>query len=220
MSKDGANRYWPLMWLPISSPARKLQRVFFIFGMLALGYAAIVLANAAIFQRHAQSKFEKNGIGASTSHPQVTDQRPVATSGTMIQPVADGIPFARLKISRLNLDEMVVEGDSTEDLRHAIGHIPTTALPGNQGNVGIAGHRDTFFRPLRNIRKGDLIALSTSQGDHKYEVQSTEIVLPEDSWVLRPTPSPSLTLVTCYPFYYLGSAPKRFIVHAREVTSP
>ena len=92
-------------------------------------------------------------------------------------------------------------------------------MPGTPGNVGLAGHRDTFFRALRNIRPDDTIELETTEGTYRYQVSSTRIVTPRDVSVLKSSGGPTLTLVTCYPFYYVGSAPKRFIVHATAVTT-
>ena len=112
---------------------------------------------------------------------------------------------------------MVAEGVEPTTLRRAAGHIPGTALPGQPGNVGIAGHRDTLFRPLRNIRRDDLITLITPQGEYRYRVVSTRIVNPRDIAVLAPSRNEVLTLVTCYPFYFVGSAPDRFIVRAERV---
>jgi len=96
----------------------------------------------------------------------------------------------------------------------AVGYIPGTALPGDLGNFGLAGHRDTFFRKLRDINPDDEIRIVTKDGVFNYYVQRTSIVMPQDVWVLDPTNYPALTLVTCYPFNYIGSAPKRFIVRA------
>ena len=96
----------------------------------------------------------------------------------------------------------------------AIGHVPGTALPGQQANVGVAGHRDTLFRGLRDIKTNDLIEFETLAGKYSYRVGSTEIVKPDDVSVLQAGSSPELTLVTCYPFNYVGSAPDRFIVKA------
>jgi sortase A len=109
---------------------------------------------------------------------------------------------------------MVREGADEGTLSRAVGHIPGTALPGNIGNVGLAGHRDTFFRALRNIRSDDTIEVQTTAGTYRYKVKSTRIVAPRDVSVLQASGGETLTLVTCYPFYYVGSAPKRFIVHA------
>lgn len=127
--------------------------------------------------------------------------------------------LGRLKIPRLHVAAMVREGADSGTLRSAIGHIPGTALPGKAGNVGLAGHRDTFFRALRNIEKDDTIDFETDAGTFRYAVQSTRIVSPRDVSVLNAAGGRTLTLVTCYPFYYVGSAPKRFIVRAVQITS-
>jgi len=112
---------------------------------------------------------------------------------------------------------MVVEGDDGKTLRRAAGHVPGTALPGQSGNVGITAHRDTFFRPLRNIQLDDLITITTLQGEYRYRVVSTKVVNPEDVAVLDPSGGETLTLVTCHPFYFVGAAPNRFIVRAERV---
>jgi sortase A len=186
---------------------KRLQYVLFICGALALGYSAFVLISAHLYQKKAAKQFEQHVYVNVPAEPSVSQAKPPA----------DGTLLARFEIPRLNMDMVVIEGDTDADLRRAIGHIPGTALPGNAGNVGIAGHRDTFFRPLRNVRAGDVISLQTKGATYRYKVESTEVVMPDRSDVLNPTPEPHLTLVTCFPFYYVGSAPKRFIVHAREI---
>ena len=133
--------------------------------------------------------------------------------------IANNALVGRLTISRLHLSAIVREGTGENTLSLALGHIPSTALPGQRGNVAVAGHRDTIFRALREIRKDDLIQFETLSGSYAYRVESTEIVKPEDVSVLRPSQAPELTLVTCYPFYYVGSAPDRFIAKARQVSS-
>jgi sortase A len=95
-----------------------------------------------------------------------------------------------------------------------VGHLPDTALPGDAGNVVLAGHRDTFFRPLRRLRTGDVIDIRTREGAFAYLVESASVVTPSDVWVLEPTGGPTLTLITCYPFSFLGAAPYRFVVRA------
>ena len=125
--------------------------------------------------------------------------------------------IGRLTIPRLSLSVMVREGVASKTLSLAAGHIPGTALPGDRGNVAVAGHRDTLFRGLKDIRKDDVIEFQTLDGRFDYEVGSTEIVTPKDVGVLQPGRQDELTLVTCYPFYYVGSAPDRFIVKAREI---
>jgi len=133
----------------------------------------------------------------------------------VIVPPRPGQPIGRIVIPRLHVSVMVLEGTAPQILRAAAGHIHGTALPGTTGNVGIAAHRDTFFRPLRELRRNDEILMTTSYGTFRYLVNAIEIVDPTGVQVLRQTADPQLTLVTCYPFSYLGRAPKRFIVHAR-----
>jgi sortase A len=122
-----------------------------------------------------------------------------------------------LDIPRLGLSEVVAEGDDASTLRMAIGHLPDTPLPWQMGNAAIAGHRNTHFEPLKDIRPGDRMTLATPHGDFIYAVQSTAIVLPSDISVLAPTPDRTLTLITCYPFIYVGHAPKRFVIRASAV---
>ena len=191
---------------------RIVQFGFCFIGLSALAYSGIRVGSAFLYQSQQIRKFQP-----SSSTPSSTTLRPGSFDNPSVQPVPNGVSFARLDIPRLGLADVIVEGDDEKSLRKAIGHIPETALPGNPGNVALAGHRDTFFRPLQDIRKGDIILIKTSQEVYRYEVESSEIVLPQDSWVLNHTKQPSLTLVTCFPFHYIGSAPKRFIVHARQV---
>jgi sortase A len=112
---------------------------------------------------------------------------------------------------------VVVEGVDKITLRRAVGHIPGTALPGHPGNVGLAGHRDTFFRSLKDVKIKDEVQLSTLQGNFRYEVESLRVVKPENVGVLAPPGHNVLTLVTCYPFYFVGPAPQRWIVRAKQV---
>jgi len=128
-----------------------------------------------------------------------------------------GDVIGELEIPRLHLSVVVFEGDDAGILRLGAGHIPDTALPPGSGNIGIAAHRDTYFRPLRLIRVNDVIEMKTLAGESRYAVTETKVVRPSDIGVLARAPGRDLTLVTCYPFYYIGSAPERFIVHARKV---
>jgi sortase A len=112
---------------------------------------------------------------------------------------------------------MVVEGESLANLRRAVGHISKSALPGEWGNVALAGHRDTFFRPLSDIRLGDEIRFQTPEYSFEYRVESIEVVAPDDLRVLQASVGHDLTFITCFPFHYVGPAPKRFVVRAREV---
>ena len=117
---------------------------------------------------------------------------------------------------RIGIAAMIVEGTNGRTLRRAVGHVPGTALPGERGNIAITGHRDTFFRALRNIREGDEVALTTLNGAYHYRIDSMKVVGAEDTEVLNHSAESILTLVTCYPFYFVGPAPKRFIVRAHQ----
>ena len=142
-----------------------------------------------------------------------------AQSGEQQPPAAPGQPLAKMFVPRLNAELFVVEGTGKRELRRGPGHLEGTALPGTRGNCVIAGHRDTHFRFLKDIREGDEIFLDTSQGQFRYEVTKTEIVQPTNTAPLKSTPGAVLNLVTCYPFYYVGPAPKRFIVRAELATA-
>jgi sortase A len=131
--------------------------------------------------------------------------------------VSEGPPLGRIEISAVGLTAMVLEGADEGTLRRAVGHIRGTPLPGKQGNVALAGHRDTFFRGLRKIRVNDEITLTTLSGSYRYRVDSTKVVKPEETEALEDSDDDILILATCYPFNFLGSAPKRFIVRARRI---
>ena len=123
-------------------------------------------------------------------------------------------PLAVMRIPKIRLEVSVLPGTDDHTLDRGVGHIADTALPGTDGNAGIAGHRDGFFRGLKDVNPGDVIELETLNGKDVYRIERTWLVYPEDVSVLDPTPTRALTLVTCYPFYFVGSAPQRFIVRA------
>jgi sortase A len=125
-----------------------------------------------------------------------------------------GVPLAVLRIPRIHLEAPLFDDTGKLTLNHGVGRIAGTSRPGETGNIGIAGHRDGFFRGLENVSVGDVIELKTRQGTAEYTVDEIQIVTPQHVEVLRPTAIPSLTLVTCYPFYFFGSAPQRYIVTA------
>jgi sortase A len=131
-----------------------------------------------------------------------------------------GNAVGRIEIPRLRVSAIIKAGADARTLELAVGHIPGTAFPGELGNVGLAGHRDTFFRRLRDVRADDEIRITTAEGSFSYRVERTNVVEPRDVWVLDPTGYPALTLVTCYPFSYVGSAPQRFVVRAQLVPQP
>jgi sortase A len=158
-------------------------------------------------QPEPEQSAENHGTAPPAAEPREQTQKPPQPASLI----------GRIMIPRLNIRAVVQEGVDDKTLRRAVGHVPGTALPGEAGNVGLAAHRDTFFRPLRHVRKNDRITLETLDGDYDYVVDSIRIVTPKDVEVLAPSKNPVLTLVTCYPFYYVGHAPKRFIVRARRV---
>lgn len=128
-------------------------------------------------------------------------------------------PLAVLKIPAIDLEVPVLEGTDDVTLNRGVGHIEGTPVPGTDGNVGIAGHRDGFFRGLKDIHQGDVLDLVSSERSDRYLVDEILIVAPEDVYTLKSRAKPSITLVTCFPFYYIGSAPQRYIVHASIATT-
>ena len=157
---------------------------------------------------------------AGTQEPDLSLWSPARISAwRAAQSRAAPVPLAVLRIPRLGIEVAVLEGTDDVTLDRAVGHIEGTAPPG-AGNFGIAGHRDGFFRGLKDIRIGDRLELQTLSTTAFYRVDRTWIVDPEDVSVLDPTPAPTVTLVTCYPFYFVGSAPRRFIVRAVPAVAP
>jgi len=146
--------------------------------------------------------------------PETVETR-AATQSPGPHSINRGDTLAKLKIPRLDAELYVVEGDGHRELRRGPGHLVGTAMPGDNGNCVIAGHRDTHFRVLKDIRAGDDIILQTAAGQFLYRVKRTRIVSPENTSALAPTTNAELNLITCYPFYYAGSAPKRFVVEAQ-----
>jgi sortase A len=192
-----------------------LERALLALGVVCLGYVAYTSAEARHFQRKQAGAFAEAG-GGFTEAPSGAKADAPATSASVVD-VEAGSTIAMLEIPRLAISTPVVQGDDERMLDLAAGHLPDTPLPWEGGNSAIAAHRDGLFRPLRNIREGDEIVVRTAQGDFSYTVRETKIVEPTDLSVLEPTDQQTLTLITCYPFNYIGTAPKRFIVHAIRV---
>jgi sortase A len=209
---------------PLRQILKWSQRVLFTCAILLLGYCAFALTDAWLFQRRASRDLDRllrdrraAAAAAPRAEPTAAPE-PNAVPKPASAAVAGGL-IGRIEIPRLRLSEVVVEGVDQTSLRRAVGHIPGTAIPGQDGNVGLAGHRDTFFSPLKDLKINDEVQISTLKGLFKYEVVSLRIVDPENVGVLAPSAENVLTLVTCYPFYFVGPAPKRWIVRARQVSS-
>lgn len=194
---------------------RCVEKILLASGLAALDVWLLSNAQQAIYQAWQARLFDNQIRGRSV----MVSPPPRAVSPPARPFAPDNALLGRLTIPRLRLSAMIRQGVGEDTLRVALGHIPSTALPGQPGNVGIAGHRDRLFRALRHVQNNDVIVLETQSGRYVYRVQSTSIVGPRDVSVLDSRSSPELTLVTCYPFYYVGSAPERFIVKARQESS-
>jgi sortase A len=185
---------------------RWVERILITAGVLCLGSFLYAYGEARLYQSFEDQQLD--AILQSAPSMETVANRPRRS------PPAPGSTIGRVEIPRLGVSAVIRAGSDARTLRLAVGYIPGTALPGENGNMGLAGHRDTFFRKLRNINPDDEIRVTTKDGVYHYYVQRTDIVQPNDVWVLNSTAYPALTLVTCYPFSYIGSAPQRFIVRA------
>jgi sortase A len=184
---------------------RWTRTFFFLTGALAVSYVALTLLHARFYQEVANNTLEQQ-INAEEQH-QASPSRTVAKEGDVL---------GRIEIPRLGMMVAILEGTTSKTLRLGVGHIEGTAEPGEQGNIGIAGHRDSYFRALKDIRTNDEIQIQTATGLSRYEVDSVRIVAPDDTEVLAPSAKSALTLVTCYPIHFIGPAPERFVVHAHK----
>ena len=182
------------------------RNVLFFIGLLALSYVSYTLIDAWLYQAEQARRFEQ----------ELKETNPPRAKSSGVT-VSEGSPLGRIEIGAVGMTTMILEGTEEETLRRAVGHIRGTPLPGKGGNVALAGHRDTFFRRLRDIRLNDEITLTTLNGAYRYRVDSTRVVEPEETDVLKNHGADTLTLVTCYPFNFVGSAPERFIVRARRI---
>lgn len=194
-------------------------------GIACLVYYAISAVNTWRYQREAKIRIEEMiTIARPPAEPEVetgpaTPSRPAPRPKPhVVKPLKRGQLIGRVDIPRLKVSAAVAEGDDKRILAKAVGHLPDTPLPWHRrGNVALAAHRDGFFRPLERIRVNDELRVVTPRGDYHYRVKRTRIVDPDDVWVLAPTRTPTLTLITCYPFSYVGRAPRRFVVQAELV---
>jgi sortase A len=182
--------------------ARWLERALWLVAIAAMTVYSGTFAERSLSQAYFNWEFART-----------LDAPPRADPANHVIPYS-AQPLGRIEIPAIDLSAIFVEGIDNRVLRLAVGHIPGTALPGTLGNVGLAGHRDTFFRKLGKLRSGDMIWLATPNGRYKYLVESLRIVDSDEAIVLQAVGRSTLTLVTCYPFYYVGPAPRRFVVHA------
>lgn len=181
---------------------RWVERILFVVGIACLGYFGLMWADRWFEQARENRELDR-----------ILESRTAAPTGPARR-ASRSAALGRLEIPRLGVSAAVREGDDARTLQRAVGHIPGTALPGADGNAGLAAHRDTFFRRLKDIRARDEITFTAPDAVHRYVVEDTRVVEPNDVAVLDPTPAATMTLVTCYPFNYVGTAPRRFIVRA------
>jgi sortase A len=189
---------------------RRAEYALWFAGTLLCGFYTGAYLETHVFQMMGSRQLDEALLHGKRSVTAAPGQRPIFRR-------SEGSLVGRLEIPRLRLKAIVLEGSEGSTLRRGIGRLPETANPGQEGNLVLSGHRDTFFRPLRNIGSGDRITLVTPQGPYRYVVEWTAVVDPNDTSSIEPTAGPSLTLVTCYPFRYVGPAPQRFIVRARQI---
>lgn len=187
---------------------RRGEIALWVIGLSLLGWAVAATLVARAYQARQERAF-------SPDMKQIPATRAGVTS--LVLGSVDPLVLGRIEIPRIGVRAIVREGDDDTTLAIAVGHIPGTARPGERGNMALAGHRDSFFRALQGIRRQDTIQFVTPERSYEYVVDSTEVVGPEDTRVLDPTSGTVLTLVTCYPFKYVGHAPNRFIVRASLV---
>lgn len=186
-----------------------LQFILFLGGFCVVAFVITITLRAWLFQRAALEELET--VSMNDALPAVADD-PIVELPLEVR--ENGELLGRLDVPRLKISQPILEGTAESSLSLGLGHISGTAMPGTTGNIGIAGHRDTVFRPLKDIQISDEIVLSTPFGKKSYHVTLTQIVDPGDVYVLDQDIGDALTLVTCFPFYYVGHAPRRFIVRA------
>lgn len=193
---------------------RASELCLWVVAVASLGFCSIAYGGAAIHQARQKAILASLRANASAH----ADVRGGVRRTNLKAP--DEVLLGLIEIPRLDTSAIVEEGVSTLTLWKAVGHLPGTALPGQPGNAVLAGHRDTYFSGLGDLKAGDLLNYKSPAATYSYRVESTRIVEPDDDSVLRNSKDATLTLITCYPFHYIGSAPQRYVVTAREVPIP
>jgi sortase A len=192
---------------------RWIERGLLLVGVICLGLAASSRIDSNLYQRLQGRRLDALlGHGAAGYRP-----RPAHASGAGRGIATGSELLGRIEIPRLGVSAIIAEGTDSRTLRRAVGHVPSTAWPGQAGNVVLAGHRDSFFHALKDVHAGDYVRITTLEGVYEYEVDSTDVVGPGRTDLLDPSDATTLTLITCYPFNYVGPAPDRFVVRARPV---
>jgi len=190
---------------------RVLSHLLILWGLALAGFGFNTIFESRHAESEAQAEWDRE-VAAQSAKSLPSRQRSSSRN------FKKGALVARLSIQRLKRNWIIVEGAGKSELRRGPGHLIETALPGADGNCVIAGHRDTQFRILRDVKLGETIMLESGGRRFIYRVITRATISPTDTTSLRPTPIPMLTLITCYPFYYVGPAPKRFVVRAKLVS--
>jgi len=204
---------------------RRAEQIFLMFGVVLLAIWAGARLHRSVASKAAIAQFEAGEVAAEGAPPlagptlgskvdfRLWSVKRIAAYKDSLAKKADG-PLAILRIPKIGLEVPIFNDTDDLTLNRGVGRILGTAKVGQPGNLGIAGHRDGFFRGLQSIAIGDAVELARPGHSDRYTVTQIRIVTPEDTYVLEPTPEPTLTLVTCFPFYFVGNAPKRYVVTA------
>lgn len=188
--------------------------LFFVLGSSAIGYYAMIAAAATYYQ--VQSRGRLHAVAKRRVEPNISSKDRWLSPGGPLRVGSGMALLGRLEVPRIGLSAMVADGTSSSVLRLAVGHVAGTAMPWLPGNVALAAHRDTFFRRLGDLHRGDVIELTVPGSQYRYKIVFTGVVNPKETWVLEPTTGQTLTLITCYPFHFVGAAPSRFVIRARR----
>jgi sortase A len=214
-----AQRFRDAAHTPRFSEILKLAEIsLWVVAVASIGYFSVAYAGAAVHQRRAKAILSatrvQNGL-APQGDSAGTVPSPISATTAEGSAAPDYGVLGTIEIPRLNISSVVEEGVDSSTLWEAVGHLPGTAQPGQNGNSALASHRDTYFRGLDEVQIGDLIVFRSPTANFRYRVESTRIVDADATDALPDSATPTLSLITCYPFHYVGSAPKRFIVTAR-----
>jgi len=217
----------PLQAASLQRPLRWLSNLLLLGGICAVLAAGWALLDGKLYQAVQKRRewvepllVEPWLVVQGAAIPAAAPQ-PLGPAGPghrllrLVLPKRDPLAMGELEIARLGLDVVMREGVDDDSLRKAVGHLPFSALPGETGNFVVLGHRDTFFRPLRGIERGDTIRVRAAAGSFVYKVESIQVTEPDGPGAVEQTHEPVITLITCFPFEYIGSAPRRFIVRGR-----
>jgi sortase A len=192
---------------------KKLAALSILAGLALLGASAYQFLDREAHQQAEQARLATELSAAAD--PRVSSGRATGARDS----AARGVAWGKLEIPDVGLSVVVEDGIDRRTLRRSVGHLPDTAYPGEVGNVVLAAHRDGLFRPLRDVRSGHHLRITTTDGTFEYSVVSTDVVAPHRVDLIAPGPFEEVTLVTCYPFYYVGPAPERFLVKARRLSA-